>query len=51
LRLVGTGYGKDEESKKLRNFFDKGAMPTGSRSSRRSSPTKSGKPRTMNEPG
>jgi uncharacterized protein YndB with AHSA1/START domain len=24
LRLVGTGYGADEESKKLRNFFDKG---------------------------
>jgi hypothetical protein len=24
LRLVGLGYGNDEESKKLRNFFDKG---------------------------
>jgi uncharacterized protein YndB with AHSA1/START domain len=24
LRLVGTGYGDDEESKKLRNFFDRG---------------------------
>jgi uncharacterized protein YndB with AHSA1/START domain len=24
LRLISTGYGTDEESKKLRNFFDKG---------------------------
>ena len=24
LRLVGTGYGSDDESQKLRNFFDKG---------------------------
>ena len=24
VRLVGTGYGADEESKKLRNFFDRG---------------------------
>ena len=24
FRLVGTGYGTDEESRKLRNFFDKG---------------------------
>jgi hypothetical protein len=24
LKLVGLGYGNDEESRKLRNFFDKG---------------------------
>ncbi len=24
VRLVGKGYGADEESQKLRNFFDKG---------------------------
>jgi hypothetical protein len=24
LRLTGTGYGNDEESRKLRSFFDKG---------------------------
>ena len=24
LRIVGTGYGDDEESRKLRSFFEKG---------------------------